>query len=154
MNSFLRSCRSHSRKRPAIVVVVLAPRDPGEEDLAPDPGGGLARDPDKTDQGHPGGAEMTVDLAQANSWLGAGPNPQEVATATVAATTTTAGGTTTMRRRRTPLRIQLKVSILSSPPLLPLQKPRTHPSLLLLHYCCSPHWVLLLVWFPLWISCL
>ena len=119
------------------MVVVVAPKDPEEEDLDQGPGEDLTLDPDGIGQGRPGGADRTVDLAWASSQIEAGPNLLAAVTATVAATTTTAGGTTTMmRRRRALLRMLAKVRILSSPLPLPLWKLGVPHSLMLLLSCC------------------
>ena len=54
------------------MVVVVAPKDPEEEYLNQGPGEGLTLDPDGIGQGHPGEADMTVDLVQADSQAEAG----------------------------------------------------------------------------------
>ena len=81
MNSSQRRYRDPSRREPTIVativVVVVATRDPGEEDLTPDPGGGLAPGLDETDQGHPGGAGMMAVLARGDSRPGVSPRRQQ-----------------------------------------------------------------------------
>ena len=68
-------------------------RDPGEEDPDLDPGEGPTADLDGIGQGHPGEADMTVDLVLAGSRTGADPNILATVR-TAAAATTTAGRTT------------------------------------------------------------
>ena len=98
-------------------------------------GEGPAPDLDGIGQGHPGGADRTLDPAQAGSQDEAeAPDPEAARAAT--GTTTTATRRTIARRRTAPLRTPVKVRIPPSPPPPPLWRLEIPPSLLLLLSFC------------------
>ena len=151
MSCCLKRCKSLSKRRAAIVEVVVDIRSPKiREGLGPDPGGGQGQGPEPG-QGHPGGAKiLALGLVQEGR-LGNPDLRPRVATTTAATTTTRR---MTRRRRRTPPRIPTKVKILISPHLFHLWKPGIHPLSLLLLYCCFLFWDLLSIQFQLWTNCL